>query len=226
MWNWIEDFCSFQNVLAHELGKNGTLFFHKLPQWNKDPKTKTTEPSDDYLHLQGIRETSLVTRREVKHFRVFSVVLAAGLVEMSSEYWTFQMPQIQKNRCNFILRWLIDLGNTSLEQNLRLKTLGYLRFIPASFCICCLFAQWPTFGLFKQRVSLTQCSSLHLGYQFLTESRSERGWVSTPNWVPSELCHSTRNCRKYSAKTYSQFFQNVDMPPIPSAGISWHFDSL
>ena len=30
---------------------------------------------------------------------------------------------------NFTLRWLLDLGNTSLEQTLRLKDLGFLLFI-------------------------------------------------------------------------------------------------
>ena len=58
------------------------------------------------------------------------------------------MPQILKNRCNFTLRWRLDLGNTSLEQNIRLKTLGYLLFIPAIFFVCCLAAPWPTFGCY------------------------------------------------------------------------------
>ena len=40
-------------------------------------------------------------------------------------YCLLRIPQILKNRCNFTLRWLLDLSNT-LEQNLRLKTLGYL----------------------------------------------------------------------------------------------------
>ena len=51
---------------------------------------------------------------------------------------------------NFTLRWLVDLSNTSLEQNLRLKTLGYLLFIPAIyFFICCLAASCPTFGCYR-----------------------------------------------------------------------------
>ena len=48
------------------------------------------------------------------------------------------------------------LGQHSLEQNLKLKTVGYLLFIPAAFCICCLAAQWPTFDI-QETVSLTQC---------------------------------------------------------------------
>ena len=60
--------------------------------------------------------------------------------------WIFQMSQILKNRCNFTLRWLLDLGNTYLEQNLKLKTLGYLLFM--LFFICCLAAPWQTFGYY------------------------------------------------------------------------------
>ena len=66
------------------------------------------------------------------------------------------MPQILKNRCNFTLRWLLDLGNTSLEQNIRLKTLGYLLFVPATFF---LSAAWLLHGqllaVIEQIVSLT-----------------------------------------------------------------------
>ena len=56
-------------------------------------------------------------RREVEHFRLFSVFLAAGLVGMSSESLSFSNASNTGKR-NFILRWLLDLGNTSLEQNL------------------------------------------------------------------------------------------------------------
>ena len=41
------------------------------------------------------------------------------------------------------------LGKIFLEQNLKLKTLGYLLFIPAIFFICCLAAQWPTFDCYR-----------------------------------------------------------------------------
>ena len=66
--------------------------------------------------------------------------MAAGLVELGPEYLIAQMPQKMKKGCNFILGWLLDLDNVSLEQNLGLKTLGYLLFIPAIFCL--LFC-WP-----------------------------------------------------------------------------------
>ena len=67
---------------------------------------------------------------------------------------TFQIPQILKKRCKFTLRWLLDLGNISLEQNLRLKTLGHLLFIFAIFSICCLADLWLTFAYYWEN-SLT-----------------------------------------------------------------------
>ena len=77
------------------------------------------------------------TRWEVKHFRLFFVFLAAGLVDLDSKSLDFSnAPDTEKHTDN--LRWSLDLGSTSLEQSLRLKTLGYLPFIPAIFSICCL----------------------------------------------------------------------------------------
>ena len=56
--------------------------------------------------------------------------------------WSFQMPQILKNRCNFTLRWVLNLGNTSLEQHLRLKTLVICSFFQLFFFICCFSNCW------------------------------------------------------------------------------------
>ena len=43
------------------------------------PKTRATEPSDSFLHL---RETSLDTRWEIEHFRLFFVFLVTGLLDL------------------------------------------------------------------------------------------------------------------------------------------------
>ena len=112
----------------------GILFLCKFLRWNKYPKTKTVKPSDGFLYL---RETSLETRWEVNHFRLFFVFLVVGLVDLGWESLKLSIAHIMKKRCNFTLRWLLNLRNTSLEQNIRLKTLGYLLFIPAIFFICC-----------------------------------------------------------------------------------------
>ena len=50
------------------------------------PKTRTTEPSDSLLHL---RETSLDTRWEIEHFRLFIVFLVAGLLDLGWESLNF-----------------------------------------------------------------------------------------------------------------------------------------
>ena len=93
------------------------------------------------------------TRGEVEHFVIFCF---SGCWVSGHE---FRIPEFFKclkywKTCNFTLRWLLDLGNTSLGQNLRLKTLGYLLFIPAIyFFICCLAAPWPTFGCYREKQS-------------------------------------------------------------------------
>ena len=69
------------------------------------------------------------------------------------------MPQVSQNRYNFTLRRFLDLGNTFLEQTLRLKTLGYLLFIQAFFFFYLLI--WlphdQILVVISQTVSLTQC---------------------------------------------------------------------
>ena len=46
------------------------------------PKTRTTEPSDSFLHL---RETSLDTRWQTEHFRLFFIFTVAGLLDLGWE---------------------------------------------------------------------------------------------------------------------------------------------
>ena len=50
------------------------------------PKTRTSEPSDGFLHL---RKTSLDTRWEVEHFTLSFVFLVAGLVNLGWESLNF-----------------------------------------------------------------------------------------------------------------------------------------
>ena len=105
---------------------------------------------------------------------------------------------------NFTLRWLLDLGNTSLEQNLRLKTWSYLLFIPAIFLICCLAVPWPTFDYYRANILTHPMLITAFGPSVFSPKLDWKGWVSTPKWVPSELwlqCHNTPNYRKYSVQT-------------------------
>ena len=91
---------------------------------------------------------------------------------------TFQIPQILKERCKFTLRWLRDLGNTSLEKNLRMKTSGYLLFILFILLNCCLDAPWLTFGFYwRNSVTHLMLTPLHLGYHFLIQRWL--GWVGS-----------------------------------------------
>ena len=94
------------------------------------------------------------------------------------------MPQILKRRCNFTLRWLLDMENTTLEQNLRPKSLDYLLFTPAIFFICCLAARWLTFGFYWGN-NLTHLMIIAFGLLIFALKVTRRGWVTTPNWVPS-----------------------------------------
>ena len=59
------------------------------------------------------------------------------------------------------------MGSASLEQNLRLKTLGYLLFIPVIFLIYCLAAPWQMFNCCWGN-SLSHLTSMV--YQFLAQS--------------------------------------------------------
>ena len=97
------------------------------------------------------------------------------------------MPQILKRRCNFSLRWLLDLGSTSLQQSLRLKTLDYLLFIPAIFLICCLAVPWLTFRYYWGNSLTRPMLTIASGLSIFSLKVTRRGSDSTPNWVPSGL---------------------------------------
>ena len=98
-------------------------------------KDRTTEPSDGFLQL---RETSVNTRWEVKHLRLYFVFLAAGLMDLVTEslnWWNTQniekqwvqvlrfnsflklgqMPQIHQKVCNSTDSWPLGLSSTSFN---------------------------------------------------------------------------------------------------------------
>ena len=93
----------------------------------------------------------------------------------------FKCPKYLK-RCNFTLRWLLDLENTSLEQNLRLKTLDYFLFIPAIFYL--LFGcSMTNFWLLLRKPGVNHCI---WAINFSSKGDSE-GWVSTSKRLRSGL---------------------------------------
>ena len=163
------------------------------------------EQLNHQVTIAFIREISLDTRREVEHQIIFnfSDCWVSGLEFRILEF--LKCLKYLKNRCNFTIRWLLDLGNTSLEQTLRLKTLGYLLFIPAIFFFFYVLSGCPmaNFWLLLSKQSYSPNVNHCIGYQFLAQNWTERSWVSKPNRVPSELwsqCHNTPNWKKYSAQ--------------------------
>ena len=97
------------------------------------------------------------------------------------------------------------------------------------FFICFLTASSPTFGCYRANSLTHPMFITAFGLSVVSPELDWRGWVSTPNWVASELssqCHNTPNCRKFSAQTKTPFFQNVEMPQIPKTGRTWHCGGL
>ena len=127
------------------------------------------------------------------------------------------MPQLLKKRCNFTLRWFLDLGNTSLEQNLSLKTLDYLLFIPAIFFICCLAAPWLTSGYYWGNSLTHLMLIISSGLSSFVPKVTQRVWVSTPNWVPSGLWSQWHN-----PLTHSPHIEENTLPRLePSFSKMW-----
>ena len=94
------------------------------------------------------------------------------------------MSPILKKRCKFILRWLLDLENSSLEQN---ENCGLITFYFCYFFICCLATPWLTFGCCWGN-SLTHLMLITIvGLSTFGPKVTSKGWVSITNWVPSEL---------------------------------------
>ena len=170
---------------------------------------------------------------EVEYFRLFFVFLVAGLVDFNWKSLNFPNAQILKKRCNFTLRWLLDLRNTSLEQNLRLKTLDYLLFIP-TFFICSLAAPWLTFAYYREN-SLTHLMSLtlHLGYQFLVQ-RWLGGFgslllIQCPlGFVHNDITHLPTHpkLQKILSQDLHPIFTKCGNAPNAQAVIAWHCSGL
>ena len=116
--------------------------------------------------------------------------MVAGLVDLSWESSNLRIPQTLKEGCKFTLRWLRDLGNTSLEQNLRLNTLGYLLFILAILFTCCLDAQWLTFGCYWRNCHSPDANHFASRLSIFDSKVTQRGWVSTLNWVRVGVDHN------------------------------------
>ena len=117
------------------------------------------------------------------------------------------MPQILKSRCNFTLKCLLDLGSTSLEQNLSLKTLGYLFFIPMTNF-------WLLSG---KRFDLTHPMVITALRLFIFgQNVIGRVWVSIPNWVFTEiLAQIAGNTFPKLASSFYKMWKCLQYPKQP-----------
>ena len=119
------------------------------------------------------------------------------------------MPQILKNRCSFTLRLLLGLGNASLEQNLRPRTLGYLLFIPAIFFSPACWSWLPhgqLLAIIEKTVSLTRCWLLRSSYQSLARrwpGATQQRCIHAPSWVPSGVWAGSLTIWSQSVKSLS-----------------------
>ena len=131
----------------------------------------------------------------------------------------FSNAQILKKRCNFTLRWLLDLENTSLEQNLRLKTLDYLLFIPAIFYLlfdCSMANFWL---LLRKQSHSPEVTHLAFGLSTFGPKVTRRDCVSTPNLVSRGLWSQWHNPLTHSPQTA----ENTLPIPAPNFYKIWKF---
>ena len=145
----------------------GKIFPRKLSLWNKYPQMAF------YICR---RPHWIKIESNFGLFFVFSGCWFSGIGSRISEL-------LMCRKFNFNLRCLLDLSSTSLEQNLRLKYLGYLPFTSTSF----LYAVWlphvKVMAITEETVSFTRRESLCLDYQFLNQNwlgASQKHWrIST-----------------------------------------------
>ena len=83
------------------------------------------------------------------------------------------MYQIPKIRRNFTLTWRLDLTKTSLEQNLRLETLGYLFLFLAYFSSVVLMPH-------RQHGLTHPMLIIAFGLSLLATMVTGKDWVATP----------------------------------------------
>ena len=107
-----------------------------------------------------------------------------------------QMSQVLKIKCNFTLRWLVDLASSFLEQSLSFELFALYPWY--FFVICWLAAPWLTCGYYQGNSLTHQMLITVFGLSIFGRKRTCRAWVSTPNWVPSGLWSQWHNPLSHS----------------------------
>ena len=93
----------------------------------------------------------------------------------------------------FTLRWFLDLENTSLEQNLWLKTLDYLLFITAIFYLLFDCSMGNFWLLLRKQSHSPDVTHLAFGLSIFGPKVTRRDCVSTPNLLSSGLWSQWHN---------------------------------
>ena len=175
-----------ENLFRKNLQLKGLLILDLKPC----SRTRTIEPSDGFLHL---REASLDATWEVEHFRLFFIFLVAGLVDLRWESLNFSNAPYTEKGIYLYPKMTSRLGKYPLRVNLRLDTLDYLLFINAFFFKCCLATPWLFAGCYWGNSRNHLMLIIAFGLSIFGPRLTQRGWISTPNWVPSGLWSQWHN---------------------------------
>ena len=142
------------------------------------------------------------------------------------------MHQTLKKRCKFTLR-LLDLSNTSFEQNIRLKSLSCLLVIPAIFLSVVSLPTWLTLGYYWRK-SLTHLMLIS-AFELTTFGPKviRRCWGLHLTECPVGFDHNGITHLATHPKLSKIFSLDLhpDFPkcgnaPIPKTVIAWHFGGL
>ena len=127
------------------------------------------------------------TRWEVEHFRLLFVFLAPGLVDLGPESLNFSNAQNTEKQMYLYPKMASRLGQHLLRAKSKAENFGLFALYPCYLLICCFTAPWPTFGYYRGN-SLTHLILITaFELSILGPKVTGRGWISTPNWVPSGL---------------------------------------
>ena len=138
------------------------------------------------------------TRWEVEHFRLFFIFLVAGLVYLVWESLNFSISPNTEKEMKLYHKIASRLGKHLLRAKSKAENFGLLALYLSFIFICCLTAPLQTFGYYWGN-SLTQLMLIiAFGLSIFVPKVVCRGWVSTPNWVPSGLWLQWHNPLTYS----------------------------
>ena len=131
------------------------------------------------------------------------------------------MSQILKRRCKVTPRWLLDLENTSLEQNLRLKNLGYFS-LSLLFFYLLSGCHMVNFWLLLRKQSHSPDDNHCISSIIFWSNCDLEGFGSLHLIDHNGITHlgTHHKLKKILSPDLNQDFQNVEMSPIPKTVIA------